>query len=225
MARVHTVRQGECFSSIARRYGFSSHLPVYNAPENAELRKKRPNPNILAPGDVIHIPELQTPSFRVATGRTHTFRLKKEKTTLRLVVRDAQGREVEGKRFRLEVAEVIKEGSLNAAGLVEADIPHDASEGTLRVWWGDDTDDESAHTITLKIGHLDPVDQPTGVQARLNNLGFRCGQVDGIRGPQTEAALKEFQARAGLKITGEPDAATVSKLEQLHEHSDRNAHG
>ena len=36
--------------------------------------------------------------------------------------------------------------------------------------------------------------------------------VDGIFGSQTEQALKQFQERHGLKVTGQPDRATIEKL-------------
>ena len=36
--------------------------------------------------------------------------------------------------------------------------------------------------------------------------------VDGIFGNQTEQALKQFQEQHGLKVTGQPDRATIEKL-------------
>lgn len=53
----HVVRQGECLSAIAKRYGFASYRIIYDHPDNAELRRARPNPNLLFPGDVIVIPD------------------------------------------------------------------------------------------------------------------------------------------------------------------------
>ena len=57
MAQVHEVKQGECLSSIARRFGFRDWKKIYQHPMNADLRQKRPNPNVLHPGDRIFISE------------------------------------------------------------------------------------------------------------------------------------------------------------------------
>ena len=43
MPITHVVAQGDCFSKIARRYGFADYKVIYNDPANAELKKKRPN--------------------------------------------------------------------------------------------------------------------------------------------------------------------------------------
>lgn len=49
------------------------------------------------------------------------------------------------------------------------------------------------------------------VQAALNRHGFML-DVDGITGPRTRAALREFQHRMGLPVTGVADAATLAAL-------------
>jgi len=51
----------------------------------------------------------------------------------------------------------------------------------------------------------------------LNNLGFKCGAVDGIAGPRTKAALQRFQAEHGLNATGDIDEATRSTLREAHD--------
>ncbi len=40
----------------------------------------------------------------------------------------------------------------------------------------------------------------------------KASDVDGILGPVTTQAIKEFQAAAGLDINGVPDAITVARL-------------
>ncbi len=75
---THVVEQGECLATIAARHGYAWQT-VYNAPENAALRRRRPNPNVLYPGDVVEIPEKRPVEARVATGRQHTFKVPREK--------------------------------------------------------------------------------------------------------------------------------------------------
>jgi peptidoglycan DL-endopeptidase CwlO len=49
------------------------------------------------------------------------------------------------------------------------------------------------------------------IQEALNANGEKVS-VDGVWGPKTRTALKTFQHRNGLKVTGHPDAATLQKL-------------
>ncbi|MDO9501340.1 peptidoglycan-binding protein [Falsiroseomonas sp.] len=50
------------------------------------------------------------------------------------------------------------------------------------------------------------------VQRALNDRGFNAGGVDGIMGPRTRGALREFQRANGLTATGRADQATLSAL-------------
>jgi peptidoglycan hydrolase-like protein with peptidoglycan-binding domain len=49
------------------------------------------------------------------------------------------------------------------------------------------------------------------IQTALNNNGEQL-TVDGKLGPKTVAALKDFQQKHGLKVTGRADQATMSEL-------------
>ena len=42
--------------------------------------------------------------------------------------------------------------------------------------------------------------------------GFDAGEVDGIWGPETEAALREFQSAQGMDVTGQPSRQTIYAL-------------
>ena len=57
MAVTHVVAQGEYLSLIAARFGFRDPRVIWNHPDNAALRERRKNPNVLFPGDVLTIPE------------------------------------------------------------------------------------------------------------------------------------------------------------------------
>lgn len=50
------------------------------------------------------------------------------------------------------------------------------------------------------------------LQQRLNKQGFSSGHVDGIWGPDTSAAVMNFQARNGLQATGQLDQKTLKAL-------------
>ncbi len=55
-------------------------------------------------------------------------------------------------------------------------------------------------------------EQVKAVQQALKDKGMDPGDVDGKMGPKTHAALREFQKKEGLKVTGRPDSETMSKL-------------
>jgi peptidoglycan hydrolase-like protein with peptidoglycan-binding domain len=49
-------------------------------------------------------------------------------------------------------------------------------------------------------------------QQALKDKGHDPGPVDGVMGPKTQAALKDFQSKEGITATGQLDAETMSKL-------------
>lgn len=51
------------------------------------------------------------------------------------------------------------------------------------------------------------------VQARLNDLGFAAGPVDGLDGPMTREAIRRFQASIGMAPNGIIDFALLDRLQ------------
>jgi N-acetylmuramoyl-L-alanine amidase len=211
MPAEHVVQQGDCLASIAKKYGFVDWNTIYNDELNVDFRKKRPNPHVLLPGDRLIIPDKKTKNESRPTAMLHTFQLARKEIRLRIVVRDIDGVPLGGKKYKLTVEGEVHEGVLPDDALLDEPIPPDALEGELRVWCEDDFPD-FADTWMLKLGHLDPVEDLTGVQARLNNLGYDCGPVDGKDGPRTQAAVRAFQRDHGLDIDGIPGPKTQAAL-------------
>jgi peptidoglycan hydrolase-like protein with peptidoglycan-binding domain len=56
-------------------------------------------------------------------------------------------------------------------------------------------------------------DQLQKVQERLHAEGMDPGPLTGAMNPQTEAALRQYQQKQGLPVTGAADAATLEKLQ------------
>ena len=52
----YTVKQGDCFMSIAAANGFLWDI-LWNHGDNATLKQLRKDPNVLFPGDTIVIPD------------------------------------------------------------------------------------------------------------------------------------------------------------------------
>jgi hypothetical protein len=51
------------------------------------------------------------------------------------------------------------------------------------------------------------------VQARLNDLGFAAGAVDGLDGPLTRGAIRRFQSSIGMAPDGIIDFALLDQLQ------------
>jgi len=111
--------------------------------------------------------------------------------------------------YILQIDDKIISGNTNNEGMVETAIPPNARNAKL-------TFGKEQEVYFLNIGHLDPVEETTGVQARLNNLGFTCGKVDGKLGTKTESALKTFQKKYNLTESGKIDDDTKNKLRDSH---------
>jgi len=74
MAQKHTVKSGESLSSIALKHGFRNWKTIYDAPENEEFRKKRPDPHLIKVGDVVMIPERLPAKGTVQSGTPAVFK-------------------------------------------------------------------------------------------------------------------------------------------------------
>jgi len=214
MAEWHTVQQGECLSSLAAEHNLASWRSIYDRPENASFRSKRPNPNLIYPGDQIFIPDPEQGGVNKPTDQKHTFVLKLDQTMLRIVFADQDGNPYGQSEYSLTIGDNTYKGKANAQGLIEEKIDPQAQSGILTVWF---PGAPRRHcTWNLSIGHLDPVAQMTGIQARLNNLDFNSGPVDGIRGPITTGAVKEFQTKYKLVVDGIPGPITQKKLKEVY---------
>jgi len=55
-------------------------------------------------------------------------------------------------------------------------------------------------------------EQVRAVQQALKDKGYDPGDIDGAMGPKTRAAIRDFQRKEGLNVTGRIDAATRERL-------------
>lgn len=207
--REHVVRQGDSTASIAYRYGFFWET-IWNHSNNAELRERRDNPNILCPEDVVFVPDKEQREVSAETEQRHRFRRRgvPEKLRIRLLNEDCEPRcDVP---YTLEIDGNLFSGTTDSEGLIEYPILPDAGRGRLIV--GESEEEE----YNLRIGYLDPMDEVTGLQVRLKNLGIYTGEINGQIDADTIQAIREFQRQKGLEETGESDEATRTQLEDLH---------
>ena len=56
MSKTYVVQAGDTLSGIAQRNGYTSWRVIYFDADNMAFRTKRPNPNLILPGDVVALP-------------------------------------------------------------------------------------------------------------------------------------------------------------------------
>jgi hypothetical protein len=211
-----TVSLGDCIGSLARQSGFPDHTKIYDDGANATLKADRPNPNVLAEGDVVSVPDLVVKQAAAAADAKHGFKAKLPAALLRVVVQDDAGTAIAGKKYKLTVGAAVFEGKTAADGKIEHPIAPDAKAGTLELWFKEGAGIDGLK-IDLELGSLEHESKDRACQARLLNLGFDCGGTGGTVDDATKAALRGFQKQASIPINGNLDAATRDKLRVLHE--------
>ncbi len=216
MSKVHIVKQGECLASIAKKNEFKNWKTIYEHPDNKDLKNKRPNPNILFPGDRIIIPDKSLKQANIETNGKYKIKIKTQKVQFRIYLKDRKGKPIANKNYELMIDNRTFYGTTGSKGLIEREISEDADVGYLTVEINEPPYSEK-YSWKIKIGNLDPADEISGIQARLNNLGFSCGTVDGIIGQKTKDALKAFQRSYNIEPTGKIDNTTKKKIEDIHD--------
>jgi N-acetylmuramoyl-L-alanine amidase len=214
MPENYTVQQGDHLSSIAKDNGFTDYTIIWNHPKNAVLKNKRQNPNILLPGDEIFIPDMEEKQESGATDKKHTFKVDKTTLKLRLVLEDIYEKPIAGAQCALLIDGQVYQLTTDGNGKLEQEIPLDAKEGVLTIR-GDQTPFAN-EVLPIKIGHLDPIDEVSGQVARLNNLGYFAGPVDGSDTDAFNSAVQEFQCDNSLTVDGDCGPQTQSKLKQVY---------
>jgi N-acetylmuramoyl-L-alanine amidase len=209
MPTSYTVKQGDCLTKIAHKFGFHKFETIYADASNDGLRELRPNPHLLHPGDVVNIPDKAAKIEARSTGRRHTFKVPVQRRYLQIAVEDDDGTPLANTDYELDVRGEIHKGQTDANGELKHDIPLDAETSTLMV---------QGYVWNLYIAYLNPAkDAPdkgvSGIQARLSNLGYEPGPIDGILGPRTDNAIRAFQAdNSPLKVDGICGPKTLAEL-------------
>ncbi len=196
----YEVQQGDCISSISAERGFLPET-IWNHANNFALKQKRKDPNVLFAGDIVFIPDKEIKEIASATDQRHKFKLKSAPAKLKLrLLRDDKPRADE--KYQLIIDGRVLEGSTDGDGWIEQAISPNAQTGTLRLL---DTDEE----YPLNLGHLNPIDEPTGAMERLKSLGFTGdGELPG--------ALAAFQKSKKLAVSGNLDQATKDALKAAY---------
>jgi hypothetical protein len=201
---AYTVKAGDCIANIAFRHGMFPGT-LWDDPKNRELREERKDPNILLPGDVVYLRAKELKEVPGGTEERHRFRRRGVPEMLRLQFSHADGTPRCGEPYVLNIDGSLISSTTDDDGYVIQPIPPKAREAVLLLG-------EEQEEFAFELGDLDPVEAISGVQGRLENLGFYDGPIDGRLTAETTQAITAFQASKGIVATGETDQQTRDAL-------------
>jgi hypothetical protein len=161
------------------------------------------------PGDEIYVRDRMEKSVAATSGRVHRFRRIGVPARLRLQI-VLHGVVYANEPYSLTAGDKIESGTTDGNGVLTAYVPPGAASAELIIG-------TKPLRIRISLGRLTPGDDISGIQSRLNNLGFRCGTPDGTLNTATVRQLRRFQRANGLEVTGAIDDPTRAKLVALHD--------
>ena len=211
---MHVVCQGETLTIIALESGIPAK-DIWEHDKNTDLRTARPDPDVLAPGDVIFIPEDKRPELSFSPGTANKYKAELPAVQLNMKVAAHAG---EAFVIRTPSGKAI-EGTVGEDGSLQAAIGPLARHVRLSF-------PQSAVEWEVAVGHLDPATLPSGARARLMNLGYMLSieelfgievaeAMDATTRPLSDA-IEAFQCDQGLPETGVLDQATADALVKQH---------
>ena len=110
---------GDCLLSIADSLGFRNYHSVWDQPQNDALKKDRPNPNMLAAGDIVQAPDKMDKVVRKAVDQTWTFVVRSKRPfKIRMVLIDKNDKPLSGKSWELTTP-LSQKGTTGGDGLIE----------------------------------------------------------------------------------------------------------
>lgn len=208
--KPHVVRPGDYLTALAAQRGVSPD-EIWHDPAHDELRAQRDDMDCLHPGDVLQLPERQPRAMSLTTGGQNRFRAVVPKVAVHLTLRDARGNALENAAFRVPELD-DEERQTDGRGVASIDVP--THLGSLRLEF------DGGQSVTVTLGHMDPISEPSGVDKRLAHLGYFVG--DGVGNDEEERlyqrrmALLDFQRDQGLSPTGELDDETRDAIRRAH---------
>lgn len=204
----YTIQNGDSVDSLCYPRGLFPES-VWDHPENAQLKELRKDMSVLLAEDVLFLPELIQKQEDAATDQRHRYRRKAVPAQVGFKLLDEAGEPRAGVEYILRIDDSNFTGKTASDGSLEFDVPPDARSAKIEI-------PETGEVFDLGIGHMDPIDTDSGAALRLSNLGFAVESAEGEPDPDSlAAAVRRFQTKNDLEVTGELDDATKSKLQEV----------
>jgi hypothetical protein len=207
----YVVRAGDYLTAVAHARGLTPG-DIWDHPANADLRKKRPNPEILAPGDILFIPVVEREWLPVSAGSTNTYVVTIPLVEIHVVLHGSDGKPLAGKSLVLEPDPGVKSPTTDGTGLLKVKIPVTVRRVTVTV-------PDANLKFQIRVGELDPHDTSSGILSRLRQLGYAGSEGHLARSGRpylagvdlSENALRRavsaYQNDQGQDVTGTLDAS------------------
>lgn len=120
----------------------------------------------------------------------------------------AESKTERAKDKAIEAKDTVKEKAVEAKDKIK-EKAHDAKEKIK------EKTTELKDKVKAKTGRMEAKAEHKDVmtmQQALKDKGHDPGPIDGVMGPRTKTALREYQKKEGLKATGRWDDETAAKL-------------
>jgi len=207
---TYTTKDGETLADVAlRECGLVNLAPILADAQNQALFAVRPD-QVLHEGDIVALPEREAGSKeeKLEPSMINEFEADRPEPNFVLCILDRSRKPRAGTKYQLILPDGrdIK-GETDGDGKIQAGIPYEQT--TVSIVMGQ-------VKRTLAIGRLKSVFSVEGIQARLNNLGYEAGLVDGNAGDATAAAIRRFEKDNQLRETGEVSEAISNKLREVY---------
>jgi N-acetylmuramoyl-L-alanine amidase len=202
MPEKYTVQPGDCIASIAFERGFFQDT-LWDHADNADLKQRRKDPHVLLPGDTVSIPDKRVEDMEKPPEKRHRFRRKGVPKFIQFQLLE-NDEPVASMGCDVTIDGIHARAKTDGQGWFKHPISPGARAAHLLF--------DNGAEYELELGHLDPIDTVEGVQQRLESLRHYTGEIDGQMNPETVEALKEFQLRHGLQVTGQSDQPTKDEL-------------
>ena len=218
------IRQGDYLARLAHRYSFNAQ-EVWDLPENEPLRERRASPDILYPGDILHIPVVVAKPSNVQAGSQQQYVANVPNIVVTLELHEDnqplphEPCEVAG--LPGENPDELPQYVTDARGTLELSIPVTVAELEVYV--------PAQHTVyRVRVGGMDPIDEVMGVVKRLRNIGYLDDDDEDIYEPGDlprssddwnallEDAVAAFQRAHGLEPSGVVDDPFRKRLVREH---------
>ena len=218
--RPYVVRQGDYLVKLAFVHGFDAE-EVWNDPKNEEIRGRRADHNILAPGDIIYLPVKEKEALPIVKGTTNKYKAKVPKVSVKLRFLDGAG-VLAQQAYTIEGAASPDQGTSDEDGQIELTVPVDTTDFVVVF-------PERNLRFPVRLGHLDPIEERSGLLARLVHLGYLLPSPSALFGGEIageeiddgderlSCAVRAFQADHLLETTGIVDDATRDALKAAHD--------